>query len=178
MNYKRKNNFSKFCILINFLFLFYCGILSIEYYQNSCVNVGDNTENLKHKLASVSHVIFLLSLLLGFVTLFHCSELKYGFNLLVKRFWFKKILRYNLTIIKATYGTAGTPKQLDVTEDLKKNIKDNFLTIYSSSDIKGDPDPGSMKTLVVKYKWGNSLLGNAEKNVIISEGETKTIPEE
>lgn len=61
-----------------------------------------------------------------------------------------------LEIIKAEYWT---PKaRFDITEELKRKIADNKLEIIASNDIKGDPDPGTVKKLSIEYKFNGITL--------------------
>lgn len=55
-----------------------------------------------------------------------------------------------LEIIKAMYGTQ---KAFDVTEELTSMIVNNKLETIVSNKIKGDPDPGTQKTLSIDYKY-------------------------
>ncbi len=55
-----------------------------------------------------------------------------------------------LEIINATYGTNNA--NVDVTEELRKKVKNNKLQTIASNDIKCDPDYGVEKKLTIEYK--------------------------
>lgn len=79
------------------------------------------------------------------------------------------VLGVKLQILSATYYT---PKAfVDVTESLTENVKNNKLVIDATNTIKGDPDPGTIKKLRVKYSFSGQTF---EKEV--SEGQTLIIP--
>lgn len=81
-----------------------------------------------------------------------------------------------LEIIKATYGSDENYKSTenppyDVTEKIKQMIKNNILEITASNNLAGDPHKTKGKKLIIKYK-----INGIEKEEIIKERETKTIP--
>lgn len=73
-----------------------------------------------------------------------------------------------LEIIKAIYGTTED-KSLDVTKELQDMIVDNKLEIIASNAIKGDPDPGTKKRLIIEYRFnGKTLIEDfKEKQIVI-----------
>jgi hypothetical protein len=66
-------------------------------------------------------------------------------------------------IIRAEYGAQDTWK--DVTEQVRKEIEDNILSIMVSNDIAGDPVFGVSKILKVKYR-----LNGENKRAEVREG--------
>jgi hypothetical protein len=56
-----------------------------------------------------------------------------------------------LEIIKAEYWTQKA--RFDVTEELRKMIKDNKLETIANNNIKGDPDKGARKKLSIEYEF-------------------------
>lgn len=54
-------------------------------------------------------------------------------------------------IIKATYESVK--KSIDVTVQLRNKIVNNELKIIVSNEIGGDPDPGTIKVLKIKYEF-------------------------
>ena len=73
-----------------------------------------------------------------------------------------------LGIIKAIYGTQ---KIKDVTEELTKMIINNKLeTTIVYNKMKGDPDPGTRKVLIIDYKYKGRKLTkyyNEDEKIII-----------
>ena len=74
-----------------------------------------------------------------------------------------------LEILSAIYKTSQ--KEIDVTPAVRQRVVDNKLTIMSSNEIAGDPDPGVVKTLVINYR-----IGRNNSEVKVTEGDTLTIP--
>jgi hypothetical protein len=74
-------------------------------------------------------------------------------------------VRDRLIIIKAYYGT------LDVTTIVTNAVKNSELTIVASNNVFTDPMVGTLKTLVVGYRFGDSYPQLA----MVKEGETLTI---
>jgi hypothetical protein len=56
-----------------------------------------------------------------------------------------------LEIIKAMYYT--NKKGFDITEELRDMVIEDRLETVASNEIKGDPDPGTVKKLNVTYKY-------------------------
>jgi hypothetical protein len=73
------------------------------------------------------------------------------------------------TLISARYGGGG--KFTDVTEILRKQIRNSTLIVAVGNHLCGDPNPGFNKTLIVKYSQNGV---NVEK--IIEEGGTLKLP--
>jgi hypothetical protein len=72
-------------------------------------------------------------------------------------------------ILSAIYGTLGN--NYDVTQKLNEGIKDNKLEVTVSNGIAGDPDPGNVKYLKIRYVYqGNEV----EKS--FKEGEAVSLP--
>ena len=63
------------------------------------------------------------------------------------------LLGLTLEILEATYSTPRV--SLDVTQELKDSIQRNKINILASNEIKGDPEPGIVKKLKVKYNYGD-----------------------
>jgi hypothetical protein len=61
-----------------------------------------------------------------------------------------------LEIIKAEYWTEK--EKFDVTEELRKMVSDDKLETVASNDIKGDPDPGTVKKLSIEYKFDDITI--------------------
>lgn len=74
-----------------------------------------------------------------------------------------------LKILKAEYWT---PKvRLEVTEELRKSVVSNRLEIIASNEIKGDPDPGTVKKLTIQYRFDSDTMTKE-----FTEGERVVIP--
>jgi hypothetical protein len=56
-----------------------------------------------------------------------------------------------LEIISASYWTRK--RSLDVTDELREMITNDQLEFIATNDIKGDPDPRTVKRLSIKYKF-------------------------
>ena len=77
--------------------------------------------------------------------------------------------REQLEILEATYGL---PKAFCyVTENLKGMIKENQLRVIASNAIAGDPAPGQVKILKIRYKLCNNCY-----EVEFAEGTEVVIP--
>jgi|GEM_PF-1907632 len=74
-----------------------------------------------------------------------------------------------LEIIKATYETSK--KNIDITVQLRALIANNELTVIASNEIGGDPDPGTPKTLKIKYEFKGDT-----KEKIFNEGQVIKLP--
>jgi hypothetical protein len=85
---------------------------------------------------------------------------------------FENIHKGPLELLSAIYGTGEFEKNLDVTSILKERISENKLTVRSFNDLAGDPHPGTVKKLTIKYR-----VGEDNYEVVVIEGETITIPE-
>lgn len=79
------------------------------------------------------------------------------------------VLGLKLDILEANYYTTKVSK--DVTEKLKNKISNNRLVIDVTNQIDGDPDPGTVKKLKIKYSYSGDTL---EKEV--DEGQTLILP--
>lgn len=80
-----------------------------------------------------------------------------------------EILGLSLDILEAKYYT--NVKTSDVTDLVSEKVENNKLAIFASNDIFGDPHPGVVKKLMIKYKYAGDTF---EKEV--SEGDTLRIP--
>lgn len=80
-----------------------------------------------------------------------------------------EILGLGLDILEARYYTSV--KTSDVTELVREKIENNKLAILASNDIFGDPHPGVVKKLLIKYKYAGETLTKE-----VGEGETLRIP--
>ncbi len=70
----------------------------------------------------------------------------------------KKAKLTEFNIIKATYGTTSE-NTIDITERLKRQIKDNRLNVATTNEIAGsDPDPGTVKYLEIEYEYGGTTV--------------------
>jgi hypothetical protein len=77
-----------------------------------------------------------------------------------------------LEIVKAIYGVLEDPgKQVDVTEHLRKMVRNNTLSVVASNAIAGDPAPLIVKKMRVDYKWDDK-----QNTVIVNENELLEIP--
>jgi hypothetical protein len=74
-----------------------------------------------------------------------------------------------LKIVSAFYGIED--KCIDVTENLKKKIMDNTLSIIANNEIAGDPIVGKAKELKVVYSIGEEI-----ETIVASEGDILTLP--
>ena len=75
-----------------------------------------------------------------------------------------------LVFLEATYGANGI--YYDVVSILEQNIVDNSISLFiGNNTMGGDPIPGSVKGLRVRY-----LLGETEFQMSLREGETLTLP--
>lgn len=79
-----------------------------------------------------------------------------------------------LEILKAQYGVFSNdrPGVVDVTEKLSEKIEDNKLQVLASNELAGDPLSGQVKTLYVKYTYGDENY-----NAKASEGSILALPE-
>ncbi|MGB9797107.1 MAG: glycosyl hydrolase, partial [bacterium] len=77
-----------------------------------------------------------------------------------------------LEIVKAIYGILEDPsKQVDVTEHLRKMVKNNMLFVVAGNAIAGDPAPFVVKKMRIDYKWNNE-----PHTIIVNENELVEIP--
>ena len=74
-----------------------------------------------------------------------------------------------LTIVKAEYGVGKT--QLDLTDPVRAEIKDNTLDLANFVRFKGDPVPGQVKQMTLHY-----LLDQKPFIATAKDGETITLP--
>ena len=74
-------------------------------------------------------------------------------------------------ILKAEYGTETT--NLDVAAELSERVRGDGLKAMASNNLKGDPDFGHVKHLVVVYRFGGVMRTNEfrEGDVIMLPGE-------
>lgn len=79
------------------------------------------------------------------------------------------ILGIKLKIIEAKFGTESN--SIDVKPELAELISNNKINIIITNKLKGDPDPGKIKKLTVKYFYNNLQF---EKEV--EEGQRLSIP--
>ncbi|MBC7328220.1 hypothetical protein H5T87_08945 [bacterium] len=77
-----------------------------------------------------------------------------------------------LEITRAIYGILEDPtKQVDVTEQLRKMVKNNMLYVIASNSIAGDPAPFVVKKMRVDYTWNGE-----PRTIIVNENELVEIP--
>jgi hypothetical protein len=77
-----------------------------------------------------------------------------------------------LEIVKAIYGILEDPnKQVDVTEQLQKMVKNNMLIVRATNEIAGDPAPLVVKKMRIDYKWNNE-----PQTIIVNENDLVEIP--
>ena len=76
-----------------------------------------------------------------------------------------------LEITSAIYGDLPDGAKVDVTDKVKKELKDGKLRLEVCNDLLGDPAEQKGKTLIVKYK-----LGGEAGETKISEGDLLLIP--
>lgn len=78
-----------------------------------------------------------------------------------------------LEIRKAVYGllTGSMTDAVDVTEHLRKMVRDNKLSVRASNRIAGDPAPNVVKQLFVRYRVGEKVFTK-----IVDENQVLTIP--
>lgn len=77
-----------------------------------------------------------------------------------------------LEIVKAVYGILEDPnRQVDVTEHLRKMVKNNMLLVQASNAIAGDPAPLVVKKMRIDYKWNDQ-----PQTLIVNENEFVEIP--
>jgi len=74
-------------------------------------------------------------------------------------------------VTKAIYGTDSA--ETDVTDVLRNMIYKNHINIIASNLLGGDPHPGILKKLYVKYEYDG-----IEKEITINEGQPLNIPED
>ena len=79
-----------------------------------------------------------------------------------------------LEIVRAEYGvlSARLPDAVDVTEELRRAVRDNRLSIRATNDIAGDPAPNIVKQLWVQYAVGDQVFAKT-----VGEGDLLEIPE-
>ena len=76
-----------------------------------------------------------------------------------------------LEVLSADYGTDKT--NLDVSAELRARIRGDSLKAMASNNLKGDPDFGQVKHLVVVYRFGGVTLTNEFR-----EGDVVVLPKE
>ena len=74
-----------------------------------------------------------------------------------------------LEIINATYESST--KSLDITIKIKELVVKNELRVIVSNNIAGDPDPGNVKILRIKYE-----INGSTKEKTYNEGQEVKIP--
>lgn len=62
-----------------------------------------------------------------------------------------------LHILEACYGSKPN-NIINVTEKLNEKIRNNKLSFKVSNDIAGDPDPGIIKSLDIKYQISDKII--------------------
>lgn len=75
----------------------------------------------------------------------------------------------DLEILVARYGANGD--WIDVTDEVRKRVRDDALEIHAGNSIAGDPAFGALKSLRVEYRLGGQR--GVEK---VGEGETLWLP--
>ncbi len=94
------------------------------------------------------------------------------FDLTKRAVFMRPKLMGKLKILKAVYGVLGDPKRcIDVTEQLRRMVKNNALCVKASNEIAGDPAYGVVKQLRVEYK-----LGDASFVETVTEGDWLVLP--
>jgi len=76
-----------------------------------------------------------------------------------------------LEVLSADYGTER--KNLDVSAELRARIRGDTLKAMASNNLKGDPDFGQTKRLLVVYRFGGVIMTNEFR-----EGEVVILPKE
>ncbi len=77
-----------------------------------------------------------------------------------------------LEIVRAVYGILEDPnRQVDVTAQLRKMVKNNMLIVPASNALAGDPAPFVVKKMRVDYKWNDE-----SHTLIVNENELVEIP--
>jgi len=122
-----------------------------EYSKLNAIVVFESHINLIHRLRQI--------------------DLREDINQESKTISFKQKVaaEYKFEIIEGIY--ASKHKQIDVTQKLIESIRDNTLDITASNKIAGDPDPGYIKKLKIRYK-----VNDEETIAIFKEGEQVQIP--
>ncbi len=90
-------------------------------------------------------------------------------NLCNKRMVVGSEMTYQLNVLSGIYK--GRQAQVDVTAKLSQKISNNTLELVVSNDLFGDPDPGFIKTLEVRYS-----INATEFIVQVAEEETLFLP--
>ena len=75
-----------------------------------------------------------------------------------------------LEILNAIYKTDNN--QVDVTQQLIERVVDNTLAVKATNELAGDPHPGVVKKLVVKYRYDNKI-----SELKVNEGEILKLPQ-
>ncbi|MFA4028447.1 MAG: hypothetical protein GDYSWBUE_000327 [Candidatus Fervidibacterota bacterium] len=84
----------------------------------------------------------------------------------------KPIAAGKLEIVKAIYGVLEDPKRcVDVTEHLRKMVKNDTLFVVASNEIAGDPAYGIVKKMRVDY-----TIDGKPYTVIVNENEIVELP--
>lgn len=77
-----------------------------------------------------------------------------------------------LEIVKAVYGVLEDPsKCIDVTEHLRKMVKNNTLFVVASNEIAGDPAYGIVKKMRVDY-----TINGKPETIVVNENEVVELP--
>lgn len=76
-----------------------------------------------------------------------------------------------LEIVSAVYGDLPDGAKVDVTDKVKKELKDGKLRLEVCNDLLGDPAEQKGKTLLVQYK-----LGGEVRETKIDEGDLLLLP--
>jgi len=113
-------------------------------------------------------VLWLASTIVWTGSLIYCKKI-WGKKTKISTLEQSSLKSKKLNILKAEYKTEN--KSIDVTDKLKKMVKDNQLNIIASNDLAGDPDPGIVKVLKIDYQFGDGDI----KKVTIPESELKII---
>lgn len=74
-------------------------------------------------------------------------------------------------ILKAEYWTDHA--KMDVTEELRDQIRGDSLKAMASNNLKGDPEFGQVKHLTVEYRFGGVMMTNEFR-----EGDVIVLPRE
>ncbi|MDQ6854292.1 MAG: hypothetical protein M3046_11500 [Actinomycetota bacterium] len=75
----------------------------------------------------------------------------------------------DLLIIQAVWGTRGN--EIDVTGTVSRQVNDGQLDMSVTHDLLGDPTPGMVKSLTIRYR-----TGNRERTKQYGEGSRAVLP--
>jgi hypothetical protein len=187
--FKKHKNLIAFRINEFFAFLFKAALIAIVgifvfhisatlYNLVLVITKGETQGELWEKGHEFAHILgYFISGAIGLTVMWFVATIIWtGSFVFLKNIWDKSKIKLwfdalsdadNLILENAEYKTPN--KSINVTEKLSKMISKNQLTITASNDLAGDPELGTEKVLVIKYRFGK---GNSE---IIEIPETKTI---